>query len=83
MQMCGRRNVWGLYMSLRFWRESGMELAHPRAQGLPTAAIWVYRVCNALLNGLNGFWLLRMGQAASRMVLLGHKGSAVSAGKDD
>ena len=81
MRCC--RNVFGLYISCRFWQDSALELAQPRPGGLPPAAMWMYRSANMALNGLNAFWVVKMGRGAVRMVLLGHRGSVISSDKDE
>lgn len=59
-------------MSIDYWRESGQELWHPKPGGIPTGIIWLYRVLNVTLNGLNLFWFSKMASGAVRVVAGGN-----------
>ncbi len=50
------RCVFGTYMSYHFWQHTQEELEHKHPSSMPAAIVWVYRVCNILLNLLNAFW---------------------------
>ncbi|KAI7837854.1 hypothetical protein COHA_008342 [Chlorella ohadii] len=55
----GCRNVWGPIMTLRFWRDGGLQLASS-APALPHTAIHVIRVMAIALNCLNTYWFSQM-----------------------
>jgi hypothetical protein len=63
------RNVFGIAMSVDFFRVSSEELAHPRPNGISPGLIWSYRIANVLLNGLNAFWVYKMGSGAAKLLL--------------
>jgi hypothetical protein len=62
------RNVFGLAMSVDFFRVSSKELRHPTYGGISPSLLWGYRIANVLLNGLNAFWVSKMASGAAKLL---------------
>jgi hypothetical protein len=59
---------------LQFFRDTEVELQHPRPNGFPVSGIWGYRVANVALNMLNYLWFYKMASKASKLLSKRQKG---------
>ena len=65
-----------VYILLQFFRDTEVELQHPRPHGFPPSGIWGYRIANVSLNLLNYLWFYKMASKASTLLSKNKKGKA-------